>query len=87
MRGVMVDLAGAPVEALVDSWSTAATRAVDTIVPKRPLLCRAQPAPWFNQDLRAMKRLRRRLEHRWRKNPTDYNWIAVKSLLTFICLR
>ncbi|XP_078233414.1 uncharacterized protein LOC144583475 [Pogona vitticeps] len=55
MRGVSADLAGAPVEALVDSWSSAATRAIDTIAPKRPLLLRARPEPWFNQALRAMK--------------------------------
>ena len=25
-----------------------------------------------------MKQLRRRLEHKWRKNLRDYNWIAVR---------
>ena len=25
-----------------------------------------------------MKQVRRRLECKWRKDPTDYNWIAVK---------
>ena len=78
MRGVTVDLAGAPVEALVDGWFTAATRAADTIAPKRPLRRRARPAPWFNQDLRVMKKFRRRLERKWRKNRMDYNWIAVR---------
>ena len=78
MRRVTADLVGAPVEALVDGWFTATTRAVDTITPKCPLQRRARPAPWFNQDLRAMKQLRRRLERKWRKNPTDYNWIAVR---------
>ena len=78
MRGIMADLAGAPVKALVDGWFTAATRAIDTIMPKRPLQCRARPAPWFNQDLRVMKQLRRRLECKWRKNPMDYNWTAVR---------
>ena len=80
MRGVTADLADAPVEALVDSWFTAATRAVDMIAPKRPLQRRARPAPWFNRDLRVMKRHRKRLECKWRKNPTDYNWIAVRVM-------
>uniref|UniRef100_A0ABM5FRX5 Endophilin-A1 isoform X1 n=1 Tax=Pogona vitticeps TaxID=103695 RepID=A0ABM5FRX5_9SAUR len=78
MRGVTADLADAPVEALVDTWSIAATRAIDMIAPKHPLQRRARPVPWFNQVLRTMKRMRRRLVHRWRKNPTDYNWIAVR---------
>ena len=74
MRGVSADLAGA----LVDGWFTAATRTVDTIAPKRPLQRRAWPALWFNQDLRVMKQFRRSLECKWRKNPTVYNWIAVR---------
>ena len=32
----------------------------------------------FNKDLSAMKQFRRRLECKWRKNPTDCNWIAVR---------
>ena len=67
-----------PVEALVDSWFATAARAVDTIAPKRPLRRRDHPAPWFNQDLRALKRVRRQLERKWRKDPMDFNWIAVK---------
>ena len=78
MRGVMADLAGAPVEVLVDGWFTTAARAVDTIAPKCPLRRRDRPAPWFNQDLRALKPVRRWLECKWRKDPTDFNWIAVK---------
>ena len=78
MRGVTADLASAPVDALVDSWTMAAIRAVDMITPKRPLCRRIRPAPWFNQELRALKRHRRRLERRWRKDPTDYNLIAVR---------
>ena len=33
MQGILIDFADAPVEALVDSWHAAATRAVDTIAP------------------------------------------------------
>ena len=73
MRGVTADLASAPVNALVDSWSTAATRAIDRIVPKRLLHHRTRPAPCFNQELRALKRHRRRLECNWRRTPTVYN--------------
>ena len=51
MTGDTAVLAGASVEALVDGWFTAATRAVDMIMPKRPLLRRARAAPWFNQEL------------------------------------
>ena len=78
MRGVTADLAGAPVKALVDGWSATGARAVDTIAPKRPLRHRDRPAPWFNQDLWALKQVRRWLERKWRKDPTDCNSIAVK---------
>ena len=78
MKDVTADLAGTPVEALVDGWFTAAARAVEMIAPKRSLRCRDCLAPWFDHDLRALKRVRRRLERKWRKDPTDYNWIAVK---------
>ena len=37
MRGIPAELSGAPVEALVDGWFAAITRAIDTIAPKRPL--------------------------------------------------
>ena len=78
MRGIPVALPGAPVEALVDGCFSAATRAVDTIAPKHPLRSRARPGPWYTQDLRTMKRIRRRLECIWRRTPTDYNKIAVR---------
>ena len=39
MHGVLGDLAGIPVKALVEGWYEAATRAVDTITPKHPLQC------------------------------------------------
>ena len=54
------------------------TSAVDTIAAKRPLRRRDHPAPWFNQDLRVSKQVRRRLERKWRKDPTVFNRIAVK---------
>ena len=39
MKGVLADLTGAPVKALVDSWFTATSRAVDTIaLRKKPNL-------------------------------------------------
>ena len=63
MWGILADLVGTPVNALVDGWYITTTTAVDMIAPKCPLCHRAQPAPWFNQQLRAMKRNRRRLEN------------------------
>ena len=45
MQGIMIDLAGSPVEALVDGWFAAATRAVDTITPKHLLHCIACSLP------------------------------------------
>ena len=73
MCGILTDLAGAPVEALVDGWYATAGRAVDMIAPKHPLHHRAQPVPWFNQHLWAMKRNRGRLESVWRRNQTENN--------------
>ena len=37
MQGILADLVGAAVEALVDAWYVAATRVVGRIAPKRPL--------------------------------------------------
>ncbi|KAF7245344.1 hypothetical protein EYD10_08460 [Varanus komodoensis] len=63
------DKTGAPVEALVELWNGEMTRAVDTIAPKRPLpLGRVRSSPWYTPELRAMKRVGRRLERRWRKS-------------------
>ncbi|KAF7250183.1 putative RNA-directed DNA polymerase from transposon BS [Varanus komodoensis] len=63
------DKTGAPVEALVEQWNTEMTRAVDTIAPKRPLPPgRVHSSPWYTPELRAMKRVGRRLECRWRKS-------------------
>ena len=55
MRGIPADLSGTPVKALVDGWLAAATRAIDTIAPKRPLRRRAWLGAWYNQELQAMK--------------------------------
>ena len=54
MRGIPADLTTS-VKALVDGWLATTTKAVDTITPKCPLHCRAHSAPWFNQQLQAMK--------------------------------
>ncbi|KAF7251817.1 putative RNA-directed DNA polymerase from transposon BS [Varanus komodoensis] len=63
------DKTGAPVEALVELWNGEMTRAVDTIAPKRPLPPgRVRSSPWYTPELRAMKRVGRQLEHRWRKS-------------------
>uniref|UniRef100_A0A803SN06 Reverse transcriptase domain-containing protein n=1 Tax=Anolis carolinensis TaxID=28377 RepID=A0A803SN06_ANOCA len=58
---------GDPVDALVSLWNREMTRAVDTIAPERPLSSnRAKPAPWFTEELAAMKRKKRELERVWR---------------------
>ena len=63
------DMVGAPVEAQVTLWNRDMSQAVDTIAPKHPLPARrAQTAPWYTSELRAMKREGRRLECRWRKS-------------------
>ena len=78
MRGIPVVLSGAPVEALVDGWFSAATRAIDTIAPKHPLRSRVQPGSWYSQELRAMRRIRRQLECTLRRELMGYNKIAVR---------
>ncbi|KAF7249282.1 Peroxisome proliferator-activated receptor gamma coactivator 1-beta [Varanus komodoensis] len=66
------DKTGAPVEALVELWNGEMTRAVDTIAPKHPLPPgRVRSSPWYTPELRAMKRVGRRLEHRWRKSRNE----------------
>ena len=50
MWGILADLVGAPVNALVDGWYTAATKAVDMIATKRPLCRRAWPPPGFTSS-------------------------------------
>uniref|UniRef100_A0A8D2J9Z0 Reverse transcriptase domain-containing protein n=1 Tax=Varanus komodoensis TaxID=61221 RepID=A0A8D2J9Z0_VARKO len=63
------DKTGAPVKALVELWNGEMTRAVDTIAPKRPLPPgRVRSSPWYTPELRAMKRVGRQLERRWRKS-------------------
>ncbi|XP_061463050.1 uncharacterized protein LOC133375459 [Rhineura floridana] len=71
------DRTGAPVEALANLWNAEMTRAVDTIAPVRPLLCRAHTAPWYTPELRAMKQDRRRLERSWRRTPDKCNYALV----------
>ncbi|XP_062839868.1 uncharacterized protein LOC134299860 [Anolis carolinensis] len=59
--------AGDPVDALVSLWNGEMTRAIDTITPERPLSSnRAKTAPWFTEELAAMKRKKRELECMWR---------------------
>ncbi|KAF7244472.1 VWFA and cache domain-containing protein 1 [Varanus komodoensis] len=66
------DKTGAPVEALVELWNGEMTRAVDTIAPKRPLPPgRVRSSPWYTPELRAMKRVGRQLERRWRKSQDE----------------
>ncbi|XP_061449798.1 uncharacterized protein LOC133369018 [Rhineura floridana] len=72
------DKTDAPVETLVNLWNMEMTRAADTIAPMRPLLCRAQLAPWFTPELRVMKQERRRLECKWRRTPDGCNFALVK---------
>ena len=78
MCGILKELADTPVKALVNGWYAATARAVDMIAPKCPLYRRARPAPWFNQQLWAMKWNRRRLESVWKRNPMENNLKAAK---------
>ena len=55
MQGISADLVGTLVEALVDEWYVAATRAADMIAPNHPLHSRPLPAAWYNQQLWVLK--------------------------------
>nr|XP_020670308.1 serine/threonine-protein kinase PAK 5 isoform X2 [Pogona vitticeps] len=89
IRRIPDDLIGASVEALVDGRLATATRTVDMIAPKYPLWSRARPAPWVNQQLRAMEQNRRRLECR-RRDQMEYNrkavWITTNDYLTKVVI-
>ncbi|XP_058019805.1 uncharacterized protein LOC131188508 [Ahaetulla prasina] len=73
-------LAHGTVEELVAAWEWAAAGALDRVVPLRPLTRRrSQPAPWFSEELRGMKRRRRRLESSWRSSRAEADRTLVKS--------
>ncbi|XP_058039494.1 uncharacterized protein LOC131198648 [Ahaetulla prasina] len=57
------DLAHGSAGDLVAAWERAAAGALDRVVPLRPLTwCQSRLAPWYSEELREMKRRRRRLE-------------------------
>ncbi|XP_070812488.1 vomeronasal type-2 receptor 26-like, partial [Pituophis catenifer annectens] len=59
-------------EDLVASWDREVAGALDCIVPLRPLIwCCAHLAPWFTEELREMKRRKRRLESGWRTSRSE----------------
>ncbi|KAF7241902.1 Non-homologous end-joining factor 1 [Varanus komodoensis] len=74
------DKTDASVEALVELWNGEMTRAVDTIAPKRPLPPgRVRSSPWYTPELRAMKRVGRRLERRWRKSRDESDQTHLRA--------
>ncbi|XP_058020365.1 uncharacterized protein LOC131188809 [Ahaetulla prasina] len=74
------DLAHGTTEELVAAWEQAAAGALDRVVPLRPLTRRrSQLAPWFSEELREMKRRRRRLESVWRSSRSEADRTLVRS--------
>ncbi|XP_058013007.1 uncharacterized protein LOC131185006 [Ahaetulla prasina] len=74
------DLAHGTAEELVAAWEQAAAGALDRVVPLRPLTRRrSQLAPWFSEELREMKRQRRRLESTWRSSRSEADRTLVRS--------
>ncbi|XP_058024600.1 uncharacterized protein LOC131190994 [Ahaetulla prasina] len=74
------NLAHNTTEELVAAWEQAAAGALDRVVPLRPLTRRrSQPAPWFSEELREMKRRRRRLESVWRSSRSEADRTLVRS--------
>ncbi|XP_058018454.1 uncharacterized protein LOC131187816 [Ahaetulla prasina] len=74
------DLAHGTAEELVAAWERAAARALGRVVPLRPLTRRkSQPAPWFSEGLREMKRQRRCLENVWRSSRSEADRTLVRS--------
>ncbi|XP_058034525.1 uncharacterized protein LOC131196108 [Ahaetulla prasina] len=73
-------LAHGTAEELVAAWERAAAGALDRVVPLRPLTRRrSQPAPWVSEELRGMKRRRRRLESLWRSSHSEADRTQVRS--------
>ncbi|XP_070593886.1 uncharacterized protein [Erythrolamprus reginae] len=67
-------------ESLAEAWNKAAAEALDRIVPLRPLHgTRPRGAPWFNEELRELKRQKRRLEKRWRKSKSESDRTLVRA--------
>uniref|UniRef100_A0A803SMB9 Reverse transcriptase domain-containing protein n=1 Tax=Anolis carolinensis TaxID=28377 RepID=A0A803SMB9_ANOCA len=55
------------IDVQVDMWNIRLSNALDEIAPRRPLQPRRNRSPWFTEELRSMKREKRRLEGVWRE--------------------
>lgn len=79
------DMANAAVDAFVTHWYSEVAHTVDMIAPKYPHCSRAWPSLWFIEELRVMEQQQRRLESRWRKDPTEFNLAAVREASERYC--
>uniref|UniRef100_A0A803SQV2 Reverse transcriptase domain-containing protein n=1 Tax=Anolis carolinensis TaxID=28377 RepID=A0A803SQV2_ANOCA len=66
-------------EVQVDTWNTKLANALDEIAPRRLLRPRKNQSPWFTEELRAMKREKRRLEVMWRERRDEESESAYKK--------
>ncbi|XP_058042723.1 uncharacterized protein LOC131200215 isoform X3 [Ahaetulla prasina] len=74
------DLTHGTTEELVAAWERAVAGALDRVVPLRPLTRhRSQLAPWFSEELREIKRRRRRLESTWRSSRSEADRTLLRS--------
>ncbi|KAM6449776.1 uncharacterized protein PHA67_017114 [Liasis olivaceus] len=82
LGGIPVDLLHGPAEALTAAWNREAARALDRITPMQPLLPHwPRHSLWFTEELRVLKRVKRRLERCWRKTKTESDQIQVRATI------
>ena len=78
-------LATAPLNNLseiIEYYNNALRQVLDKHAPQKSKVVTIRPAaPWYSKDIAACKKLRRKLQRRWRKTkcPYDYNAYAVQS--------
>ena len=61
----------------VDTFNTCLTAVIDKHAPTKTRTVIVRPhTPWYNDDLRSQKSLRRQLERKWRKSGTESDRLA-----------
>ena len=74
--GALDDFEG-DVKQLVDNYNNSIRKCLDAhALVKIKIVKTIHRHPWFNDKIRAEVKLRRQKERRWKKDPTEYNYMA-----------